>query len=134
MNKGGYMDCIFCKIIKNEMPSYKIYEDDIVLVMMDIDPTTDGHLLIIPKKHYVNLSDIDLDTLNHIYKIAKDMYILLKEKLNIDGLTLTQNNDYGQEVKHYHLHLVPRYKNDGIHFSKRIETSSIEEIYNKING
>lgn len=134
MNKGGYMDCIFCKIIKNEMPSYKIYEDDVVLVMMDIDPTTDGHLLIIPKKHYVNLSDIDLDTLNHIYKIAKDMYILLKEKLNIDGLTLTQNNDYGQEVKHYHLHLVPRYKNDGIHFSKRIETSSIEEIYNKING
>ena len=111
------MDCIFCKIIKNEMPSYKIYEDDVVLVMMDIDPTTDGHLLIIPKKHYVNLSDIDLDTLNHIYKIAKDMYILLKEKLNIDGLTLTQNNDYGQEVKHYHLHLVPRYKNDGIHFS-----------------
>ena len=134
MNKGGYMDCIFCKIIKNEMPSYKIYEDDVVLVMMDIDPTTDGHLLIIPKKHYVNLSDIDLDTLNHIYKIAKDMYILLKEKLNIDGLTLTQNNDYGQEVKHYHLHLVPRYKNDGIHFSKRIETSSIEKIYNKING
>lgn len=134
MNKGGYMDCIFCKIIKNEMPSYKIYEDDVVLVMMDIDPTTDGHLLIIPKKHYVNLSDIDLDTLNHIYKIAKDMYILLKGKLNIDGLTLTQNNDYGQEVKHYHLHLVPRYKNDGIHFSKRIETSSIEEIYNKING
>ena len=128
------MDCIFCKIIKNEMPSYKIYEDDVVLVMMDIDPTTDGHLLIIPKKHYVNLSDIDLDTLNHIYKIAKDMYILLKEKLNIDGLTLTQNNDYGQEVKHYHLHLVPRYKNDGIHFSKRIETSSIEKIYNKING
>ena len=134
MNKGGYMDCIFCKIIKNEMPSYKIYEDDVVLVMMDIDPTTDGHLLIIPKKHYVNLSDIDLNTLNHIYKVAKDMYILLKEKLNIDGLTLTQNNDYGQEVKHYHLHLVPRYKNDGIHFSKRIETSSIEEIYNKING
>ena len=65
------MDCIFCKIINGEISSYTIYEDDIVKVIMDVNPITDGHLLIIPKKHYVNLNDIDIDTLIHIQKIAK---------------------------------------------------------------
>ena len=108
------MECIFCKIVNNESPSYTIYEDEIVKVFLNINPSSDGHLLIIPKKHFTNLSDIDLDTLNHINKVSKNMYKLLKEKLKIDGLTITQNNDYGQEIKHYHMHLTPRYKNDNV--------------------
>ncbi len=80
------MDCIFCKIINGDIPSYTIYEDDIVNVFLDINPVSVGHTLIIPKKHFVNLDDIDIETLTHINKIAKDIHKLLKEKLNIDDL------------------------------------------------
>lgn len=123
------MDCIFCKIISGELPSYTIYENDIVKVFMNINPSSDGHLLIVPKTHYENLEDIDLDTLNHINDISKKMYTLLKEKLNIDGLTLCQNNGYGQEVKHYHLHLTPRYKDDNANVDYPKEKRNVEEIY-----
>jgi histidine triad (HIT) family protein len=88
------MDCIFCKIIDGEIPSYRIYEDKIVIIILDIKPNADGHMLIIPKNHFDNIIDIDLDTLNHINVIAKQMYRLLKEKLNVDGLTICINNDH----------------------------------------
>lgn len=127
------MDCIFCKIVKGEIPSYSIYEDDIVKVFMDVNPVNDGHLLIIPKKHYTDIKEIDLDTLTHIHKVAKEMFKLLKEKLNIDGLTLTQNNEYGQQVKHYHLHLIPRYVNDNIDFIPSNKKDTVENIYKKIS-
>lgn len=124
------MDCVFCKIINGEIPSYTIYEDDIVKVLLDINPDTNGHTLIIPKKHYKNLEDIDIDTLNHINSIAKKMYKLLMEKLNCKGLTIIQNNDYGQDIKHYHMHLVPRYMDDecNLHYNKDI-VKDPKEIY-----
>ncbi len=129
------MDCIFCKIINNEIPSYTLYEDEIVKVFLDVNPSTNGHSLIIPKKHYTNLADIDIEVLNHINKIAKEMYSLLKEKLNCDGLTISQNNDYGQEVKHYHMHLTPRYKKDLLahNYNKEI-LKPIEEVFKTIKG
>lgn len=127
------MDCIFCKIIKEEIPSYTIYEDEVVKVFLDVNPDTNGHSLIIPKKHFQNLNDIDQETLNHINKIAKDIYKLLKEKLNCDGLTISQNNDYGQQVKHYHMHLIPRYKDDEFYhkYNKDILVDP-EQIYEEI--
>lgn len=123
------MECIFCKIINNELPSYTVYEDDIVKVFLNIKPCSNGHLLVVPKKHYDNIMDIDLDTLNHINMINKKMYDLLKSKLNVDGLTISQNNDYGQEIKHYHVHLTPRYKNDNIDHIYPSNTKDIKEIY-----
>lgn len=123
------MECIFCKIANNEAPSYTIYEDEIVKVFLNINPSSDGHLLIIPKKHYTNIVDIDLETLNHINTISKKMYELLKEKLHVDGLTLSQNNDYGQEVKHYHLHLTPRYNNDSVEIVYPKVKKDIKEIF-----
>ncbi len=105
------MDCIFCKIINGEIPSSKIYEDDIVIAFLDINPDSFGHTLIIPKKHYRDLDDIDDKTLMHIMNIAKILKKRIKEKLNCDGLTLIQNNGDVQEVKHFHLHLKPFYKN-----------------------
>lgn len=120
------MDCIFCKIIRGDIPSYTIYEDDIVKVFLDVNPMSPGHMLIIPKKHFENLDDIDIDTLTHINEIAKKMHILLKKKLNIDGMSIMQNNGDVQEVKHYHMHLKPYYKeNNGI---------SVEEVYKKLIG
>ena len=122
---GDIMDCIFCKIINGDIPSYTIYEDDFVKCFLDINPDSNGHTLIIPKKHYVCLDDIDNYTLINIMKIARNLKKELEEKLNIDGLTLIQNNGDVQEVKHYHLHLKPYY-ND----SK--EKLSVEDVYNML--
>ena len=114
---------IFCKIANNEIPSYTLYEDDIAKVFLDVNPDVNGHTLIIPKKHFKDLFDIDEKTLIHIINKAKEIEKLLKEKLNIDGLTLVQNNGCVQEVKHFHLHLKPSYKN-------KEKLLSVEEIYN----
>ncbi|MDD6323902.1 MAG: HIT domain-containing protein [Bacilli bacterium] len=114
---------IFCKIANNEIPSYTLYEDDIVKIFLDVNPDVNGHTLIIPKKHFKDLFDIDEKTLIHIINKAKEIEKLLKEKLNIDGLTLVQNNGCVQEVKHFHLHLKPSYKN-------KEKLLSVEEIYN----
>lgn len=127
------MDCLFCKIISGDIPSNTIYEDEIVKVFLDINPTSNGHCLIVPKKHYTNIEDIDLETLKHINEVAKKMYKELKEKLNCEGLTLVQNNGLGQEVKHYHLHLVPRYTNDEIMMNPNKELlESIEDVMKEL--
>lgn len=119
------MDCIFCKIIKGEIPSYTIYEDEIVKCFLDINPDSNGHLLIIPKEHFLGLKEIDENVLMHIMRVAKKMEELLKKKLNIDGLTLIQNNGDVQEVKHFHLHLKPYYKN-------KQEIVDVKVIYKKL--
>ena len=116
------MDCIFCKIINGEIPSYKLYEDEAVICFLDVNPDTLGHSLIVPKKHIVDLMDMDDETLTHIMDVARTIKKLLEEKLNIDGLTLIQNNGDVQEVKHYHLHLKPFYK-------EKKELLPIEEVY-----
>lgn len=121
------MDCIFCKIVNGEIPSYTLYEDEIVKVFLDVNPDVNGHTLIIPKKHYTDLFDIDNDTLMHIMDVAKKIDKLLKDKLHTDGLTLVQNNGLKQEVKHFHLHLKPQYKN-------KEELLPVENIYNKISA
>ena len=118
------MECVFCKINNKEIPSYTIYEDDIVRVMLDINPDHNGHTLIIPKKHFTNIEDIDIDTLTHIMEIAKLVYTRINRRLHPDGIKLIQNNGIVQEIKHYHLHILPIYKNE--------EKLPIEEIYEKL--
>lgn len=129
------MDCLFCEIIKGNIPSKKVYEDDKVFVFLDINPNTNGHMLIVPKKHVVTVDDIDNDLAIHILEVEKKLKRLSEEKLNIEGLTIIQNNGLGQEVKHYHVHLIPRYKDDNwktiynIDILKNIE-ETIKEITN----
>lgn len=105
-------NCIFCKIVKGEIPSYTIYENDNIKVFMDINPIAKGHCLAIPKKHYTDLMDMDTELLREIDEVIKDLYPKFKEKLGAEGLTRMQNNELGQEVKHYHMHLIPRYAGD----------------------
>lgn len=102
-------NCIFCKIINDDIPCYKIYEDNDVLAFLDVNPKANGHTLIIPKKHYQDLFDIEEEVLNKILKLAKKLGNDLKEKLNYDGFTLVQNNGDIQDVKHFHLHIIPSY-------------------------
>ena len=120
-------NCLFCKIIKKEIPSYKIFENDILYVFMDINPISNGHMLIIPKEHVVTVLDVKDDFINTALETIKnDLYPLLKSQLNIDGLTITQNNFLGQDVKHYHIHLIPKYSKDNIYYEKK----DVEKIYN----
>lgn len=118
-------NCIFCKIINKEIPCKLIYEDEIVMAFLDINPVSVGHTLIIPKKHYKDLDDIEENTINHIMKVAKELKIKIEENLKPDGLQLVQNNGNLQEVKHYHLHLIPNYEKDN--------NLSIDEVYNLLN-
>ena len=114
------MDCLFCKIVDGSIPSKKIYEDDTVLAFLDINPDSMGHTLIIPKKHFKDITDID-ETLNHIFEIAKILKVKLEEKLGCDGVTFVQNNGNVQEIKHFHLHLKPYYKEN--------KNLDIEKVY-----
>ncbi|MDD6244793.1 MAG: HIT domain-containing protein [bacterium] len=124
-------DCLFCKIVKGEIPSYTVYEDEKVKVFLDINPNNDGHLLVIPKEHKTNLYEMNDETLLYMLNIIRTKLVtLLKDKLAIDGLTISQNNDYGQEVKHFHIHVIPRYKNDK--FPLKSDCSNVEEIYHKL--
>lgn len=116
------MDCIFCKIINNEIPSYTLYENDKVKCILDVNPNSNGHTLILPKTHFKDINDIDLDTLTEINKASKIIVDLINEKLNPNGIKLVQNNGSLQEIKHYHLHIIPSYnKKDNI---------NVEEVFN----
>ncbi len=118
------MDCVFCKIVMGEIPSYKIYEDDKILAFLDINPYAPGHTLIVPKEHTLDLESIDSETLNHLMSKARDIAKLVTEKLNAPGYTLVQNNGFVQEVKHFHLHIIPKYM-------KNYELD-VKDVYEKI--
>ena len=124
-------NCLFCKIIKKEINSVTIYEDEKVLVFLDINPTTNGDTLIIPKEHYQDFRDVPNEVLNHMYNIIKKLYPIYQEKLHCDGLTISHNTDYGQEIKHFHIHFIPRYKDDEVrHLSNKNLLKDINEIGN----
>lgn len=118
------MDCVFCKIVSGKIPSYKIYEDEVVLAFLDVNPREPGHTLIIPKNHTLDINTIDNDTLCKIFDKVKDISKLLADKMGANGFTLVQNNGIVQEVKHFHLHVIPKY-------SKKVKMS-VEDAYNKI--
>lgn len=123
-------DCLFCKIIKGDIPSQKVYEDDKVLVFLDINPTTNGDSLLVPKDHYVTYDEIPDDLLLHMRDVTKKIEAIDKKKLGAEGLTLINNNGLGQEIKHFHIHLMPRYKmEDFIHQVKKESLMSLDEVH-----
>jgi histidine triad (HIT) family protein len=122
--------CIFCKIANGEIPSNTIYEDDKFRVILDNGPATKGHALVLPKEHYANLFEMPQDLLADAAVVAKKVATNIKEKLSCDGLNLVQNNGEtaGQTVMHFHLHIIPRYENDGQHILWNPTSPSAEEL------
>lgn len=108
-------NCIFCKIAGGEIPAATIYEDEEFRVILDLGPASKGHALILPKEHYANLFEIEDELAGKALKLAKKIGIKMKEVLGCDGLNVVQNNGEaaGQTVFHFHMHLIPRYENDG---------------------
>ena len=119
------MDCLFCKIIKKEIPAKVLYEDDKVLVIMDAFPEVDGHSLIIPKKHFSDLFELPDELLLHINKVGKIMTTKLLKNLSETSMTWSINYGDRQAIKHYHLHLLPNYgRNKG--------KEKIDKIFEKL--
>ena len=111
-------DCIFCAIAAGEIPSFKVYEDDVALAYLDINPFAKGHTLVIPKAHSEGLLDASDETLAALVARVKRVAAHIKEKLGCDGFNILQNNGEaaGQTVKHIHFHIVPRWNGDPLAF------------------
>ncbi len=123
-------NCIFCKLANGEFPTNSIYDDDKFNVILDNGPATKGHCLILPKEHYANLFELPEETAAEAMKLAKKLSEKLVKELDADGLNLVQNNGEaaGQTVNHFHLHLIPRYKNDGQHILWNPTSPDAEEL------
>ncbi|KKR70246.1 MAG: Histidine triad (HIT) protein [Candidatus Nomurabacteria bacterium GW2011_GWB1_40_7] len=104
-------ECIFCKIAKEEIPCEKIYEDNNFLTFLDIQPVSDGHLLIIPKKHVVWMQEADDETISDIFKLSKRLMLAIKKGIGCDYVQLSI---VGKDVPHFHIHLIPRYFKDNL--------------------
>ncbi|MCI9546422.1 MAG: HIT family protein [Lachnospiraceae bacterium] len=110
------MDCIFCKIANGEISSATLYEDEDFRVILDLNPASKGHALILPKNHADNLYALPEEAASKVLVLAKNMALKMKKTLNCDGLNLVQNNGEiaGQTVFHFHMHLIPRYEGDNV--------------------
>ncbi|MDF2544175.1 MAG: hypothetical protein K0S47_3893 [Herbinix sp.] len=112
-------NCIFCKIIKGEIPSSTLYEDEDFKIIMDIAPASRGHAVMLSKKHFENLMELDEETASKALLVAKKVAKVMMEELKCDGLNILQNNGEaaGQTVFHYHIHLIPRYHKDQVNIN-----------------
>ncbi len=129
-------NCLFCKIIKGEIPSAKVYEDEHSYAFLDIKPINLGHTLLLPKKHFANLYEIPDDALSRLAPTIKKLAIAVKKAVGADGINIGMNNDNaaGQLVFHAHIHIMPRFKNDGHQHwhGKQYQDSEIDGVAKKI--
>ena len=103
--------CVFCKIIAGEIPAAKVYEDDKCLAFLDIKPVSSGHTLLIPKEHYANMAETPDELVAYLYVKAKELMLKIKKATEADFVVLSV---VGTDVPHFHIHLTPRYFNDGL--------------------
>ena len=114
-------NCIFCKIIAGEIPSAKVYEDELVYAFLDISPINKGHVLVIPKEHHESAAAVNEETVGRMMKVGSRIGIALKRELDADAynLHLADGTAAGQVIMHAHLHIVPRWIEDGFHWNWR---------------
>ena len=130
-------NCIFCKIANGEIPAATLYEDDDFRVILDLGPASKGHALILPKEHYANIYELDDEVAAKAFVLAKKMAGKMTAALNCDGFNIVQNNGApaGQTVFHFHMHLIPRYVDDGVGLGWKpgsLTDETKEEILSKI--
>lgn len=127
-------DCIFCKIVKGEIPAYKVYEDEKVYAFLDINPLSEGHTLVLPKEHYVNVLDVPEDIYAHMNRVVKRIADKIQEEYKPEGILINQNNGRraGQEIDHIHTHIKPIYENtkvfSEINHRKQFDEEKMKEV------
>ncbi len=130
-------NCIFCKLANGDIPTATLYEDDDFRVILDAGPAAKGHALIIPKEHYANLYELSDELAAKVLVLAKKMIKKLTDILGCDGYNIVQNNGEaaGQTVFHFHLHMIPRCKGDGVGVTWKVgelKEEDKEELLSKI--
>uniref|UniRef100_A0A1S2LV63 HIT family protein n=2 Tax=Anaerobacillus isosaccharinicus TaxID=1532552 RepID=A0A1S2LV63_9BACI len=131
MNIRGWKmeDCIFCKIISKTVDAYMIYENEYVCCFLDKYPINKGHILVVPKKHYQEFREVDQESLSKISHASQQVATALEGLLSTDGITIMQNNGIFKDIEHYHMHVIPRFKNDGFSWIEpKIEVTKEEFI------
>ena len=125
-------DCIFCKIIAQEIPGHIIYENEHILAFLDISQTTEGHTLIIPKKHRVDIFEMEASLMEQVHSVVPKIASALKKTFECSGINIVNNNGAlaGQTVFHYHIHLIPRYEKDrfGIMFANNMKDYDAQKL------
>jgi len=125
-------DCIFCKIVIEEIPGHVVYENEHVLAFLDISQTTKGHTLIIPKKHRIDIFEMESSVMEQVFSVVPKIANALKSTFGCSGINIVSNNgeSAGQTVFHYHVHLIPRYGNDkfGIRFVSNMKDYDTEKL------
>jgi histidine triad (HIT) family protein len=126
----GHEDCIFCKVLAGELPGERIYEDDHAVAVMDINPWTRGHAVVIPRKHAANLFEIEDDELAHVAQAAKQVATSMRDNLGCDGVNLLQSNGAvaWQTIFHLHIHVIPRYEDDPLELPTRPQPADPDEL------
>lgn len=131
-------ECIFCKIIKGDIPSFTVYEDETFKVILDRFPAAPGHMLIIPKEHYADMFELPDEVAARLYPLAKKLAAKVKAVTGAEGINIVQNNGEaaGQSVYHFHLHIVPRKTDDGIILNQSsnqdMTIEELEEMFKKL--
>lgn len=134
------MECLFCELISKNKPSHIIYEDDVVVAMLDIFPRAIGHTIIVPKKHVETILELPDEQIGPVFTAVKKVTEMLKSKLNPDGFTIGINHGKvsGQAIDHLHIHIIPRFTGDGggsIHsVVDNPPKQSLEEVIKKITS
>lgn len=125
------MECIFCKIVAGEIPSYKVYEDEDLLAFLDAFPVTEGHLLLIPKKHFAQLEDLPTENLTNIFSKAQELRPKIKQALNSSHVIMSV---VGEEVPHMHIQFIPRTKEDGLvgWSTTKLDEQQAQEVLTKL--
>lgn len=123
-------DCIFCKLANGEIPTNSIYEDKDFNVILDMSPATRGHALILPKEHADNIYELPEETAAKVFPLVQKLAKSMTEKLECDGFNIVQNNGEaaGQTVPHFHIHLIPRYREDGQRIAWTPQETTPEEL------
>ncbi len=126
-------ECVFCD--KNKITTDFVYEDNVVMAFMDMNPINEGHILIIPKEHYLDADEIPDEILSHIMIISKKIVSALKEIYKPNGYSIMQNGGEFNDIGHYHLHIFPRYKGDGFAWTYSSESKDVnKEIAKRIRN
>ena len=129
-------DCIFCKIIRGEIPSHKVYEDDKTYAFLDIRPVNSGHTLVVPKNHSQNIFDITAEDWAAVAETVRKLSGAIEKGVQADGVNIAMNNreHAGQVVSHSHVHIIPRFKGDGLKLMPQhtYEVGEAEAVAEKI--
>ncbi|MBS1263258.1 MAG: hypothetical protein MAG715_00432 [Methanonatronarchaeales archaeon] len=120
--------CVFCKIVSGKLDAYRVYEDDAAVAFLDLNPVSRGHVLVVPQRHAETVTELSDEEAGELFAAARNVAALIEEGLEPDGLNLLQNNGEaaGQEVRHVHVHVIPRYfEGDGL--AVRFDTEALTE-------